>query len=709
MKATLKSTLLFAALSPLAMAQASAQNGALDEIVVTSSNPTNITSALKMGLPLIDVPQSLSLVGQEEIKMRGYNELADLVRYTPGVNTTQGEGHRDAIVFRGVRSTADFFLDGVRDDVQYYRPLYNLEQVEILRGPNALLFGRGGTGGAVNRVTKKAIIGKSTNNVDFGADSFGGYDLSADINIATSDTSAFRLNAMVESLENDRDFFDGDRIGFNPTLKLALDGKTTLDLSYEYMDHERFIDRGIPTANSAPAESLSDIVFGSPTDNTTTLEASIVRGSVTRQFSDTTVGTLNVHYGDNEKMYQNLYAAGYDADANTVTLDGYRDPTERTNTIISGHLTTKARFGGMGHTLLVGGEYVDTESENLRYNSYFSSARAVDMNDDQCDSSSDDDAFRTDQETFDIAARLDLANSANNGATDINFSTCLNNQTETDITVTSLFVQDQIAVTDNLQVLIGARFDDVDITVNDIKGSSSASRQDDEISPRAGLIYKPQNNLSVYASYSESFLPRSGEQFKKLSSSSAQLDPDVFENTEFGVKWNVSDTLFVSAGYFENEQTRAERDNDTGEQYEVRGLEVDGFEIEVKGEISKKLSLTAGYSSLDGTTASGTTPRELPETMISLFAEYVANARFGYGLGLTYQDESQVKDGNSSPILPDYTRVDASAYYHLSDDLTLLVNIENLLDEDYFPHSHSTHQVTVGDPMNVQISLSRQF
>ena len=137
-------------------------NASVDEIIVTSTYDQPNTSALKMPVPLIDVPQSLSIIDSETIKQRGFSEMGDIVRYTPGINTSQGEGHRDAIVFRGVRSTADFFLDGVRDDVQYYRPLYNLEQVEILRGPNALLFGRGGTGGAVNRVTKKAMIGKSS-------------------------------------------------------------------------------------------------------------------------------------------------------------------------------------------------------------------------------------------------------------------------------------------------------------------------------------------------------------------------------------------------------------------------------------------------------------------------------------------------------------------------------------------------------------------
>ena len=107
-------------------------------------------NALKTPVPILDVPQSLSIITDEDIRKQGFREIGDIVRYTPGVNTSQGEGHRDSVVFRGVRSTADFYQDGVRDDVQYYRSLYNVEQLEVLRGPNALLFGRGGTGGIIN-------------------------------------------------------------------------------------------------------------------------------------------------------------------------------------------------------------------------------------------------------------------------------------------------------------------------------------------------------------------------------------------------------------------------------------------------------------------------------------------------------------------------------------------------------------------------------
>ena len=690
--------LIMASLLPLMLSPAVAQDAATDEIVVTA-RPADGSGALKMQLPLIDVPQSLSITNSLEIKQRGFRELGDIVRYTPGINTSQGEGHRDSIVFRGVRSTADFFLDGVRDDVQYYRPLYNIEQVEVLRGPNALLFGRGGTGGAVNRVTKKAVIGKAMNEVDAGIDSFGAYNLAADVNMVTGETSALRVNAFVETLENDRDFYDGDRFGINPTLRVALDGNTKLDLSYELMDHERFIDRGIPTgADGAPVDALRDIVFGSATDNTTTLEANVLRGSVTRKFSDTRTSVVSLTYGDYEKMYQNLYAAGYSADDETVTLDGYRDPTERTNMVLSGYITDELMAGGIRHTILVGGEYIDTESDNLRYDTRWTNP---------------DDASKPDRQTFDLPTsgnNLNLALSAAGSSTAVNFHTALNRRTETEIAVTSLFIQDQLAVTGNLQVLLGARLDNFDITVNDTKpGASDAklSREDEEVSTRFGLIYKPEASVSFYASLSESFQPRSGEQYKNLTdNSAATTDPDIFENTEFGVKWDVSDSLNVAASFFENEQERARSDGEGGGY--VQGLSVDGYEVEVKGGLTHKTSIAFGYTSLDGETAGGDTPRELPETMYSVFVEHQANDRLNFGIGLTYQDESLIKDG-STAYLPDYTRIDASLSYIVSDEMTVRVNVENLADEEYYPHAHSTHQASVGDPINAQISVSRKF
>ena len=658
-------------------------------------------NSLKPPVPILDVPQSVSVITDEEIREQGFREIGDIIRYTPGVNTSQGEGHRDAVVFRGVRSTADFYQDGVRDDVQYYRSLYNVEQLEILRGPNALLFGRGGTGGLINRVSKKAEIGEAFGSIDFGADSFGAADLAVDANFATSDSTAVRLNLHTDSLANHRDFYEGERYGINPTVKIQVDDATTIDLSYEYADHERFIDRGIPTANNKPVESLKDVVFGVEGLNLQTLEASILRGSLAHDYSDTGKFNMSITSSDFKKMYKNLYAAGYDADANTVKLDGYLDPTERQNLIVSANVVNEFNNGSTSGTLLVGLEYVDTDNKNYRYNTFFNNRAGKDAGE------------PTDQQIFNITRPLNIAKTSTGVDSTVDYTTDLKSSSESDLTVTSFYLQGDIDFSDSWKMIIGGRLDNFDITVTDVKKSQDQSRKDDMFSPRLGVIYKPADNMSLYVSYSESFLPRSGEQYKKLDASGAALDPDVYKNTEFGYKYDINDALTFTAAIFDSESTRAEKDNETGEMNEIRGLEVEGYEVELSGDIDDQNNLTFGYTSLDGVTSKGTKqPRELPNQMLSLWYSYQANETFGFGLGVTHQAESFIKDttnGSTGPALPDYTRVDFALHINASDNDVVRVHIENLTDELYFPHSHSTHQASVGESLSARVSYSRRF
>ena len=656
-------------------------------------------NSLKPPVPILDVPQSVSVITDEEIKNQGFREIADIIRYSPGVNTSQGEGHRDAVVFRGVRSTADFYQDGVRDDVQYYRSLYNVEQLEILRGPNALLFGRGGTGGLINRVSKKAEIGEAFGTFDFGADSFGAADLALDANFATSDTTAVRLNLHTDSLANHRDFYEGERYGINPTVKIVA-GDTTVDLSYEIADHERFIDRGIPTANNTPVESLKDVVFGVKGLNLQTLEASILRANVAHDYSDSGKFNMSFTSSDFKKMYKNLYAAGYTAADNTVKLDGYLDPTERQNMILNANVVNEFSNGSTSGTVLVGLEFVDTDNKNYRYNTFFNNRAG-----------GDDEP--TDQQIFNITRPLDISKTSTGLDSTVDYTTDLKSSSESDITVTSFYLQGDIDFSDNWKMIIGGRLDNFDITVTDVKKSQDQSRKDDMFSPRFGVIYKPVDNMSLYVSYSESFLPRSGEQYKKLDASGAALDPDVFKNTEIGYKYDINDALTFTAAIFDSESTRAEKDNDTGETNEIRGLEVEGVEIELSGDIDDQNNLTFGYTSLDGVTSKGTKqPRELPDQMLSLWYSYQANETFGFGLGVTHQGESFIKDtsnGSTGPALPDYTRVDFALFINASDNDVIRINIENLTDELYFPHSHSTHQASVGESLNARVSYTRRF
>jgi catecholate siderophore receptor len=674
--------------------------GQMDEVLVLGEVlfQDQITS-LKTPTTIINVPQSVFVIDSDEIQRRGFTSIGDIVNHVPGLNTSQGEGHRDSVVFRGVRSTADFFIDGVRDDVQYYRPLYNLEQVEVLKGPNALLFGRGGTGGVLNRVTKKGVLGEDFTDVGIAADTFGGLSLQIDRNMDTGPDSAVRVNAYYESLENHRDFFDGDQLGVNPTAKIRFSDATTLDLYYEYIDHERFIDRGIPTGtNGLPIKALKDTVFGDPQLNTTELEAHVLKAMFQHRFSDALKANLSVFYGDYDKLYQNFYAAKYDqaATPNQVTLDGYVDTTQRENLQLSGNIVSELQLGDAVHTLLAGFEVMDTSSNQDRFNTHF-------------------DTSMSDKESFSLTAGTPLALSGGVGVnaaglpTRNDFTSKLNDDTHVDIDVVSLFLQDEVQLTEKFIAVIGARYDEFDITVNNIKAGEVRSRKDDEVSPRAGLIYKPQDNVSIYVSYSESFLPRSGEQFANINGDNDKLDPNTFESLELGLKWNLNDRLSLSAALFETDKSSPEVDDSDASKLVVVESAIDGFEIQLQGQLSDSWSLTASYGYLDGeqidqTGATGLRPRELPENTFSVWSTYQVTPQLGLGLGASYQDDSFINNSNSAR-LPSYTRVDAAVYYDVSDDLVVQFNIDNIADEVYYPNAHSTHQASVGEEINARLSV----
>ncbi len=686
---------------PLA-AHGQEDSGEIDEIVIIGRYlQADRVNALRTPTPILDVPQSLSIVTADQIALRGFAGIGDIIDYIPGVGSSQGEGHRDAVVFRGVRSTADFFIDGARDDMQYYRPLYNLEQVEVLRGPNALLFGRGGTGGILNRVTKKGVIGENFTAYRAGVNTFGGLDVQLDGNFAAGENSAFRINAFHESLENHRDFYGGDRFGVNPTAKFELGGDTVLDLSYEYIDHERFIDRGIPTGSDGlPVEAFADIVFGDAESNTSRIEAHLLRVALQHDFSANLKGNFSAFHGDYDKLYRNFYASAYHQakTPNEVTLDGYVDTTQRQNSIVSGNLIGEFATGAVNHRLIGGVEYIDTSSDQDRFNTFW-------------DTTSDD------NEIFSIARPLDLLAGFGVNASGLptrnSFAADLNDDTRVGIGVFSAYLQDEIELSEHLDVVVGARFDRFDIEVFNVPANEVRNRRDTEISPRLGLVFKPLETVSLYASYSESFLPRSGEQFANINGDNNELDPNTFTNLEAGVKWDFSRGLSFTAALFEIEQSSPQVADNDPSTLEVIDSRINGFEAQIKGQATGDWFISAGYGYLDGEQVNrfgptGLRPRELPEHMFSIYNHFRVTDRFGLGLGLSHQDESFINNGNNAK-LPAYTRVDASAHYDPSDTLRLQINIDNLSDTLYFPYSHSTHQATVGAPLNARLTISGRF
>ena len=651
---------------------------------VTSLNPP---------VPIINVPQTVSIITDEDILERGYRAISDIVRYVPGVVTTQGEGHRDALVIRGVRTTADFYQDGIRDDVQYYRSLYNLDQVEVLKGPNALLFGRGGTGGLINRVSKKALLGETFTGLNIGYDSFGASDFAIDGNLEVNDTVAFRLNAHSDSLANHRDQYDGKRFGINPTMTFAIDPATMINLSYEYLDHERYIDRGIPTENGTPVDALRGITYGTD-GNIHTTEASIFRGHLVHNYSNSGKINLTVSSNDFNKMYQNLYVNDYDG--TNVELKGYNDVTLRETTTISFSNVNEFNRG----TLTVGLDLLETENQNARFNSYFDNQNSA--------SSGVANSFTATNKSFQI--------DKDGNRTALDYTSDIKTKADTDLEVTSLYLSGNIDITDQWIMVLGARYEKVDTSIKEYSvasgrsalttGSASASRDDSNFSPRLGMIYKPKENISMYLSYSESFIPKSGEQYKSWGTNAA-FDPDVYENTEVGFKYDMQSGISLAISYFDQKTIKGQEDGVGGS--EVIGMEIDGFEIAMAGQINNQHTINFGLTSLDATASAGTgKPKEVPDLTFSLWHTYQANDLFELSFGVIYQDEQIIKS-EGGPLLPDFTRIDMAMTFSPNESDTIRINIENLGDETYYPHSHSTHQVSVGESRNLRISYQKSF
>ena len=225
------------------LADAAASDGA-DPIVITGQQVKygvrSTSTATKTDTDVKDIPQALTTVTSEQIADQQIRSVGELLLYVPGASYNAGEGNRDTIVLRGNSSTADFFVDGVRDDVQYFRDFYNVDRVEVLKGPNAMIFGRGGGGGIVNRVLKRPTLAPYR-ELTGSADAWGDFRFTGDVDQPLSSTVGVRLNAMYEGGDSFRHRVELHRYGINPTAAVVT-GSTRIDLSYEHF-HDRRTDR----------------------------------------------------------------------------------------------------------------------------------------------------------------------------------------------------------------------------------------------------------------------------------------------------------------------------------------------------------------------------------------------------------------------------------------------------------------------------------
>lgn len=659
-------------------------NGQRDGYVIDSADAT------KTGTPLLDTPQSVAVLGREQLNDQAVEQLNEALRYVPGVTLGQGEGHRDQVILRGQSSTADFFLDGLRDDAQYYRPLYNTERVEVLKGANALLFGRGGGGGIVNRVSKTVNFDRNAGGASGGVDTFGAWSLAGDANLVLGQGLGLRLNGTYEEFANHRDDYDGHFIGLAPTLGAKLGEATTLTLAYEFDRDDRVVDRGVPSLGGLPITGYDKTFFGSPTINRGTVDAHIARARLDHELADGLTLSLAGQFASYDKYYANVLPTS--ATASTVTLSGYDSGTQRTNWIGQANLVWKGTTGTIRHTLLAGIEGGSQITDATRRNALFATTGGGTA----------------------TTTSVPLAQSLTLPATSWS---ALAGNSYANVRSLSAYVQDQVELAPFLQVIAGVRYDSFDIDAFDRMTSIATTRNDGKWSPRFGLIVKPMASLSLYASYAKSFLPQSGDQFSTLATSYQSLDPEAFRNLEIGAKWDLAPTLALTAAAFQVDRTNTRVADPANPGYWLLtgSSRVKGLEASLAGTFTPQWHGTLGYTYQDGeirsTTSAAPAGRQLdklPHHQFSAWTRYDLTSRFGLGLGVVHQS-SQFATISNAVRLPGFTRVDAAAYYDLSDRFSLQLNVENLTDERYYSSAHTDNNIAPGEPINARITARVKF
>jgi catecholate siderophore receptor len=657
----------------------------------------NTRTATKTDTPLRNVPQAISVVTEAQIRDQAMQSMADVVRYVPGVQMAQGEGHRDAPILRGNASTSDFYIDGMRDDAQYLRDLYNVERVEVLKGPSGMIFGRGTSGGLINRVTKQA---NWVDGNELGV-SYGSWDnrrITGDFNQAVNERVALRLTTLYEDSNSFRDYDEVQRWALNPTASFALSDATLVEAGYEHYEDERTVDRGLPSytkpghSRGKPLDVNDSTFFGSPDDNYSTAKVDALSNRITHQFDNGVTLVNQTRWAQYDKFYKNVYpSSSYNASTNKVSLAAYNNSTDRTNLFNQTDLTIKGNVLGFDHTLLVGTELSRQDTENFRETGYFNAA-GTQKN-----------------------ATVTPQNSVYHAPVYFKHAkTDADNKSVAD--TAALYVQDQIELSEHWEALLGVRYDNFKVDVDDYKGGGHAkvSSTDDLFSPRAGLIYKPLDNLSFYTSYSLSYVPRAGEQLASLSASNRSLDPEEFTNREIGAKWDITERFAATVAVYQLDRTNvAVADpSDPTRSVLVDGQRVKGVELGLTGQLTDAWQVSGGYayqnSELQTPEFDGNEIAQVPQDSFSLWNRYDFSPQWGAGLGVVYQTDVFAASDNKV-VLPSFTRVDAAVYYTVSPQLSLQLNVENLLEEEYYASAHNNNNITPGAPLTLGVSANVSF
>ena len=665
--------------------------GLSSSVTIVAAGPYQIeaiSSATKTLTPLRDTPQSINVISKEQIKDQSFQSISDIANYIPGISSHQGENNRDQLILRGNSTSADFYLNGVRDDVQYYRDLYNAERIEALKGPNAMIFGRGGGGGVINRVSKEAEF-SALREFNFQGGSYRNRRLTGDFNQPLSDKVAFRLNGLYENSDSFRRFVGLERYGINPTFTIAPGPNTKINLSYEYFHDGRVADRGIPSFQLRPVDVPISTFFGDPNLSHVRATVHLFSGAVDHQ-----IGRLNIRnrtqVGDYDRSYQNFVPGAVTADKAKDSISAYNNATERRNVFNQTDLTFSLWTGRVKHSLLAGTEVGRQLTDNFRNTGFFNNSTTsilVPLND--------------------PIVRVPVI--FRQGATDAD------NHIKTNLA--AVYVKDQVELSRYVQIVSGVRFDYFDLQFHNNRNGDNLRRIDRLVSPRAGVVIKPIVALSLYGNYSAAYLPSSGDQFSSLTIITQQVKPEKFTNYELGAKWDVRRRLMLTTALYRQNRTNTRAIDPLNPTAIVQtgSQRTNGFEVGVNGNLTRNWVVVGGYAHqnafITGATvaaAKGAQVPQVPHHTFSLWNNYQVSRRLGVGVGLINRAEMFAAIDNTV-VLPGYTRADAAVYYSFNENWRLQANLENLFDKKYYLNADNNNNISPGSPRAARVALNWKF
>ena len=667
-------------------------------IVVTGQRPEYGARTTRAGTrtdtDVRDVPQAISIISEAQIEDQQLRSIADVLTYVPGAMPGTGEANRDQISLRGNNTTADFFIDGIRDDAQYFRDLYTAERIEVLRGPNAMIFGRGGGGGVVNRVTKRTS-GQAYREFALSGDSEGGYRLTGDVDTPIGEGAGLRVNGVYENGESFRRGVELERYGISPTVGATF-GDTRIDLAYEFFHDRRTTDRGVPAFNDRPLEGSDNVFFGDPEDSFADVDVHQASFSIEHQLGEGLTIRNRSQFADYDKMYQNVFPGDLNEAAGTVSLSAYRDTTDRQNLFSQTDLVWRGETGGIGHTLLVGFELGRQQTENRRFNGFFQPADSATLN------------VPVASPTVDATVIFRPVNT-NAARTPANWN-------ESEATIAAAYIQDQIKLSDAIEIVAGLRVDRFELDATNLNNGATFDRVDTLVSPRLGLVLHPAEDVSLYASYGRSFLPSAGDQFTSLDLTGEALEPERFDNYEIGAKWELGSGLLATIALYQLDRTNTRAAGPTPGTIVLTGAQRSrGLEIGLERQMSNRWQISAGYALQEAeirrTTAAAPAGREVPlvpRHQFAMWNRYDVTDRLGLGFGLIARSKMYSTISNAV-TLPGYARADAAIFYELAPGIEAQVNVENITGTDYFATAHNDNNIAPGAPRTARATVRFRF